>query len=72
PYNMPLLLGLGLDELSMNPQSIPAVKKIVKSIKVKESIKFVDEVIAESSTAKIHEMMQNKYGELFSKIKSGI
>ncbi len=27
PINLPILLGLGLDELSMNPQSIPTVKE---------------------------------------------
>ena len=33
---VPLLVGLGLDELSMNPIAIPAVKKAIRSLTLKE------------------------------------
>jgi multiphosphoryl transfer protein len=33
----PILLGLGLDELSVNPQSIPAIKQTIHHLSLKES-----------------------------------
>lgn len=33
PVNVPVLLGMGLDELSMNALSIPMVKKLIRSIR---------------------------------------
>jgi phosphoenolpyruvate-protein kinase (PTS system EI component) len=32
PLAIPILLGLGLDEFSMNPPAIPFVKQIIRSI----------------------------------------
>ncbi|MBA4393723.1 MAG: phosphoenolpyruvate--protein phosphotransferase, partial [Desulfobacca sp.] len=40
PLYIPILLGLGLDELSMNPMSIPRVKRIIRMISYKESKEF--------------------------------
>ncbi|MEJ2718315.1 MAG: phosphoenolpyruvate--protein phosphotransferase [Deltaproteobacteria bacterium] len=36
PVNIPILLGLGLDELSMNALSIPMVKKFIRSVSMEE------------------------------------
>ena len=36
PINVPILLGLGLDELSMNALSIPMVKKLIRSVRLDE------------------------------------
>ncbi len=36
PLAIPLLLGLGLDELSMNPASIPRAKMVLRSITIPE------------------------------------
>ena len=33
-HHIPLLLGLGMDELSMNPQSIPQIKRVIRSLDV--------------------------------------
>lgn len=32
PLAIPILVGLGLDELSMNPQAIPAAKEIIRTV----------------------------------------
>ena len=37
PLNTIVLLGLGLDELSMNPVSIPQVKRIIRNITMEEA-----------------------------------
>lgn len=36
PVNIPILLGMGINELSMNALSIPMVKKLIRSIRMDE------------------------------------
>ena len=48
-YTM-ILLGLELDELSMNPLAIPRVKKIIRGSTLKESKALLNKVITLSST----------------------
>ncbi|HBN26740.1 MAG TPA: phosphoenolpyruvate--protein phosphotransferase [Desulfobacteraceae bacterium] len=62
----PIILGLGIDELSMNPRSIPAVKNIIRSISMKESRQFLAEVLKQSTASDIMEMLQDTYGSLLS------
>jgi phosphotransferase system enzyme I (PtsI) len=45
PLCVPVLLGLGIEELSMNARSIPLVKKIIRSISVEEVHADFDKVI---------------------------
>ncbi len=40
-----LLLGMGLDELSTSPVQLPLVKRLVRSIKMEEAKKVVDEAM---------------------------
>jgi phosphotransferase system enzyme I (PtsI) len=51
-YTM-ILLGLELDELSMNPLAIPRVKKIIRGATLKESKALLNKVMTLSSTAEI-------------------
>ncbi|MDP2646818.1 MAG: phosphoenolpyruvate--protein phosphotransferase [Desulfobacterales bacterium] len=62
PINIPILLGLGLDELSMNPQSIPAVKNIIRSLTVEDTRLFLRDVLKQKSAADITDLVQKKYG----------
>ncbi|MBM3299813.1 MAG: phosphoenolpyruvate--protein phosphotransferase, partial [Deltaproteobacteria bacterium] len=40
PANVPILVGLGIDELSMNALSIPMVKKLIRSVSVEECLEL--------------------------------
>jgi len=51
PLCVTILLGLGIEELSMNPRSIPFIKKIIRSITMEEARVDFDDVI-HLSTAK--------------------
>jgi phosphotransferase system enzyme I (PtsI) len=44
PIYLPILLGLGIDELSMNPLCILKIKKIMRSISYRQSHNFVKAV----------------------------
>jgi len=64
PLHAPLLLGLGLDELSMNPQAIPLVKRMIRSISLAESKKIVKKVLVQRTAREVFEVLRDTFGEL--------
>lgn len=69
PIYMPILLGLGLDELSMNPQSIPAVKSMVRSLNMEDIKPFMKDVLKQTSATAVMKLVQDTYGSiLYDKI----
>jgi len=67
PIHIPVLLGLGMDELSMNPQSIPAVKQMIRSLSVKDSRQCAKEVLKKKTSKDIMDLLQDRYGSIISK-----
>ncbi|CAM2832106.1 phosphoenolpyruvate--protein phosphotransferase [Rariglobus hedericola] len=49
----PLLLGLGVDELSMTPPLIPAVKYLIRSMKLSDSQKLAEDALKLTSAKEI-------------------
>ena len=64
PIYIPVLLGLGLDELSMNPQSIPAVKSMVRSLNMEDIKLFMKDVLKQTSATAVMELVQDTYGSI--------
>lgn len=64
PANVLILLGLELDELSISPAMIPEIKKVIRSVSLKETQMLVKEVFNYSSADKI----QQKATELLEKV----
>ena len=64
PINLPILLGLGLDELSVNPQAIPLVKNGIRSIKAADTEEFLAKVMHLSTARQVEELVQSTYGDL--------
>jgi phosphotransferase system enzyme I (PtsI) len=60
-----VLLGLGIDELSMNATSIPRVKRILRKSVAYESREFVGELLAHTTAADIAGNLMKRLGELF-------
>jgi phosphotransferase system enzyme I (PtsI) len=54
---VPLLVGMGVDELSMNVHSIPKVKKLLSSITVNESKEIVEHALKLKTAAEIREFV---------------
>jgi len=66
PFSLPVLLGLGLDELSMNPQSIPVVKTLIRSISMADAKKFMQKVLQQTTSKAVTGLIRKEYGEIIS------
>ncbi|MEH2159839.1 MAG: phosphoenolpyruvate--protein phosphotransferase [Nostoc sp.] len=53
----PILLGLGLDELSVNPQSIPGVKQAIARLSIVESEAIVASALQQDSAVHVRELI---------------
>ena len=53
PRVIPLLVGMGLDEFSMNPSSIPKAKKVIRSISKKEAENLVADVLTSKTLSEV-------------------
>jgi phosphotransferase system enzyme I (PtsI) len=59
PAYIMILLGLEIDELSMNPLAIPKVKKLIQGSTLRESKELLEKVMAFSSASEIREFVNN-------------
>jgi len=62
PLYTPLLVGLGIKELSMNPFSIPVVKQTIRSLSFKECQQFTHEILQLADAEEIAERLQEIFG----------
>jgi len=60
-----VLLGLGIDEWSMNATSIPRVKRILRKSAAYEARDFVGELLAHATASDIAEILMKKLETLF-------
>ncbi len=70
PLNLPVLLGMELDAISMNPISIPAVKRVTRMLSVKEAKLFLEEALKQPTTEDVIKLVQDTYGPSFPKAAS--
>jgi len=66
PLHIPLLVGIGMDELSMNPQSIPDIKRVIRSLNVADARSFVKEVLKQTTAKQTFELIKETYGSILS------
>jgi phosphotransferase system enzyme I (PtsI) len=60
-----VLLGMGLDELSMNSTAIPRVKRILRKSVAYEAKEFVGELLLHSTAGEIGRILHKKMEDLF-------
>jgi phosphoenolpyruvate-protein phosphotransferase (PTS system enzyme I) len=65
PAYVMVLMGLGLREFSMNPASVPKVKKVIRSSKLEEVRRLADEVMHFSTVAEIGSHIRRWMAERF-------
>jgi phosphotransferase system enzyme I (PtsI) len=63
---IPILLGLGLEELSTNPQAIPMVKNAIRSLDIAQAHDFLARVLKLTTTQQIEELVHQTFGDQFN------
>jgi phosphoenolpyruvate-protein phosphotransferase (PTS system enzyme I) len=61
PIYAPLLVGLGVDELSMTPPLIPAVKFILRAVKFSDAERLASDALAQTDSRKTAELIESFY-----------
>lgn len=70
PHLAFLLIGLGIDELSVSPSSILSVKKLIRSVEFKDALETADAALKEEKSSVIKELILSKLNQiLYSKDK---
>lgn len=57
PLCIPIILGLGINELSMNPPNIPLMKKIIRSVSMKDIRAVFDKIMMFDTASKVKEYL---------------
>jgi phosphotransferase system enzyme I (PtsI) len=65
PLYVPILLGLELDEMSMNAYSIPRVKKIIRGLRHGDCKDLVKEILAKDSPKESELLVRKEMARLF-------
>jgi phosphotransferase system enzyme I (PtsI) len=65
PAYVIVLLGLGLDEFSMNPVSIPKVKKVLRMSRFEETRSLVEQLFRFPTTSEIEQFVRNWMAKRF-------
>jgi len=65
PAYIMILLGMEIDELSMNPLAIPKVKKVIRGTTIKESKILLEKIMAFSSAVEIRDFVNDYMRQRF-------
>ena len=57
PHGVPILLGLGVDELSISLPAIPAIKGQIRSLRLDECRKLAEKALAAESAAEVRSLV---------------
>ena len=63
PVFAPLLLGLGVDELSMTPTLLPGVKFLIRAMKMEDARKLAAEALTQTDPKKTYALIEAFYNE---------
>jgi phosphoenolpyruvate-protein phosphotransferase (PTS system enzyme I) len=61
-----LLLGMGFTQLSMNPLSIPVVRKVIRAVSIEDCRRIAREALSFISTREVHEFLVKEISRLIS------
>ncbi|MDO8461690.1 MAG: phosphoenolpyruvate--protein phosphotransferase, partial [Deltaproteobacteria bacterium] len=64
PLYLLILLGLGLTELSMNPLSIPRVKKILRQVTFKQGAELVEKALACKTSSDVEHLVRKEMSKI--------
>jgi phosphoenolpyruvate-protein phosphotransferase (PTS system enzyme I) len=64
PINVPVLLGLGIRDLSMNAASIPVIKKMIRDMDAKNARKLSEDLFQFTTVQEITRFIQQEYKDI--------
>jgi phosphotransferase system enzyme I (PtsI) len=64
PMNLPVLVGMGLTNFSMNPAAIPAVKKLIRDLDTQKAKKSVKKIMTLKTVQEISDFISQEYKEI--------
>ncbi len=64
---VPVLIGLGINKLSMNPSSIPYIKELIRNLSIKECVEIVKKIKKMEKASQIKEFL---YDTISKKVKN--
>jgi len=70
PFNLPILMGLGMNELSMNPQSIPMAKNVIRSLSASETRPFLETALRQTTAGNVENLVREAYGDTITRATS--
>ena len=62
PLFAPLLIGLGIEELSMDPHSVPVVKEAIRAVKASDCRSVAKAALKLASAEEIEELLERRIG----------
>jgi phosphotransferase system enzyme I (PtsI) len=69
PLYLPVLLGLGVEELSMNATAIPVVKRVIRMISLEEAREIARQALRKATVEEVNESviqdMERRFPEIF-------
>ena len=65
PLYAPVLLGLGLDEISMNPYSIPRAKKVIRGLEHGYCRELLEEIMKTDSPGEAEALLRSEMARMF-------
>jgi phosphotransferase system enzyme I (PtsI) len=68
PFYVPLLIGLGARELSMNVNSIQRVRRLVAGIELSECVRLADKVKDHRTAAETEEFLRDQYRQSWAEL----
>ncbi|MCG6878405.1 MAG: phosphoenolpyruvate--protein phosphotransferase [Deltaproteobacteria bacterium] len=69
PLCVPILLGLGLDALSMNPRSIPLIKKIVRAMPISQARDDLEKIKELYTAEAVQQYLWERTGGMFPELR---
>ena len=69
PLMVPVLLGIGLEQFSMNPQATPVVRALVRQLSYRESVHLARQACGMATARDVEEFLLEKLAISLAKIK---
>jgi phosphoenolpyruvate-protein phosphotransferase (PTS system enzyme I) len=66
PHYTPLLLGLGVHDLSVSSPSLPVVKNVIRRLSIIEARKIAEQALSLSTAIEVEELLEEAYKKLQS------